>query len=105
MFILTSVYFYYKSLNELTIDILPTTVYSFFLVCIFSPNWCPQISKGFAPWLDGFFDTLIKFLFYSTSIGTDRDDIKIILKLTNAYSCSNTRKNNNCSVDSDDDFR
>ena len=26
----------------------------FFLVCIFSPNWCPQISKGFVPWLDGF---------------------------------------------------
>ena len=25
----------------------------------------PQISKGFVPWLDGFFDTLIKFLFYS----------------------------------------
>ena len=25
--------------------------------------WCPQISKGFFfPWLDGFFDTLIKFL-------------------------------------------
>lgn len=32
-FILTSVYFYYKSLNELTIDILPTTVYSF----VYSP--------------------------------------------------------------------
>ena len=45
--------------------------------------------------------------------GIDRDDIKIIWKLTNAHSswqggvgvCSNTRIKNNCSVASDDDFR
>ena len=32
-------------------------------------------------------------------------DTKIIWKLTNAHSCSDTQKNNNCSVDSDDEFR
>ena len=45
--------------------------------------------------------------------GIDRDDIKIIWKLTNAHSswqggvgvCSNTRIKNNCSVASNDDFR
>ena len=44
---------------------LPTTVYSF-LVCIFFPNWCPQISNGFVPWLDGFWHfNKVSILFYS----------------------------------------
>ena len=53
------------------------------------------------------------YLVKLTSIGIDRDDIKIIWKLTNAHSswqgwvgvCSNTRIKNDCSVASDDDFR
>ena len=35
-------------------------------------DWCPQISKGFVPWLDGF-DTLIKFLSIYLSIVSNKE--------------------------------